>query len=198
MANKSAPPPVRPRQARARAARAAVREHALRLFLKNGYAATTVEQIAEVSDISRRTFFRYFQSKEDVVVMRTEEIGHRLGESLLDRPVGERGLESIRQALRPIVAEYSRDPVRTRAILRLTFDTPELRARLKDTMDAWTGTLGAAIEDRFPDRGPIYARTLATVAFCALNIATTQWLDAGGDLGQLVDASLDAFAHIND
>ena len=47
--------------------RAAIQEHALRLFREQGYGATTVEQIADAAEVSPSTFFRYFGSKEDVV-----------------------------------------------------------------------------------------------------------------------------------
>jgi AcrR family transcriptional regulator len=47
--------------------RAAIQEHALRLFRERGYSATTVEQIAEAAEVSPSTFFRYFPTKEDVV-----------------------------------------------------------------------------------------------------------------------------------
>ena len=49
--------------------RAAIREHALRLFHEQGYAQTTVEQIAEAAEVSPSTFFRYFPTKEDVVMV---------------------------------------------------------------------------------------------------------------------------------
>src|SRR5215472_13540966 len=48
--------------------RAAVQRHALRLFQEQGYDATTVEQIADAAEISPSTFFRYFPTKEDVVL----------------------------------------------------------------------------------------------------------------------------------
>ena len=48
--------------------RAAIQHHALRLFQAQGYDATTVEQIAEAAEISPSTFFRYFPTKEDVVL----------------------------------------------------------------------------------------------------------------------------------
>src|SRR5271154_4796427 len=48
--------------------RAAIREHALRLFREQGYDATTVDQIADAADVSPSTFFRYFPTKEDVVL----------------------------------------------------------------------------------------------------------------------------------
>ena len=48
--------------------RASLREHALRLFREQGYQATTVEQIAAAAEVSPSTFFRYFPTKEDVVI----------------------------------------------------------------------------------------------------------------------------------
>jgi len=48
--------------------RATIREHALRLFRDQGYGATTVEQIAEAAEVSPATFYRYFPTKEDVVL----------------------------------------------------------------------------------------------------------------------------------
>jgi AcrR family transcriptional regulator len=48
--------------------RAAIREHAFRLFREQGYDATTVEQIADAAEVSPSTFFRYFPTKEDVVL----------------------------------------------------------------------------------------------------------------------------------
>lgn len=48
--------------------RAMIEEHALKLFVKQGYEATTVEQIAEAAEVSPSTFFRYFPAKEDLVL----------------------------------------------------------------------------------------------------------------------------------
>jgi AcrR family transcriptional regulator len=48
--------------------RASIREHALRLFREQGHQATTVEQIAAAAEVSPSTFFRYFPTKEDVVL----------------------------------------------------------------------------------------------------------------------------------
>src|SRR5215468_6911612 len=45
-----------------------IQEHALRLFREQGYEQTTVDQIAAAAEISPSTFFRYFKTKEDVVV----------------------------------------------------------------------------------------------------------------------------------
>lgn len=182
----------RGRQARSRAARAMVREHALRLFLRDGYAATTVETIAEAAGISRRTFFRYFQSKEDVVTARTEEVGLKLGELYRARPLNESPLASMRGAFQPVIAEYARDPVRTRAILRLAQDTVELRARQRDIQALWVGALALEVGRRHPEAGPLFCELLASLAVTALNVAVNRWLADGGDLASLVDQAFGA------
>ena len=66
--------------------RAAIRDHALRLFRENGYQRTTVEQIAEAAEVSVSTFFRYFPTKEDVVLQ--DDMDTRMIEAFERQPAG--------------------------------------------------------------------------------------------------------------
>src|SRR5689334_8446368 len=97
--------------------RAAIREHALRLFREQGYDATTVEQIAEAAEVSPSTFFRYFPTKEDVVLQDDMELLWMDG--FLAQPAD----------MGPIAA--------LRAAVRAAFDGmgPEELAQLRETMD---------------------------------------------------------------
>ena len=61
--------------ARRRRTREAIIDAALDLFERKGYDATTVEDIAAAAEVSPRTFFRYFDSKQDVVMAKTNEKG---------------------------------------------------------------------------------------------------------------------------
>jgi AcrR family transcriptional regulator len=62
------PPPLGLRERKKARTRAAIQEQALHLFAAQGYAATTVRQIADAAEVSESTFFRYFPTKEDVVM----------------------------------------------------------------------------------------------------------------------------------
>src|ERR1700744_4083588 len=78
--------------------RASLREHALRLFREQGYQATTVEQIAAAAEVSPSTFFRYFPTKEEVVLQ--DDMDIRLVEAFANRPPGRPPIPAIRAALR--------------------------------------------------------------------------------------------------
>src|SRR2546430_1143928 len=85
--------------------RASIREHALRLFREQGYQHTTVEQIAEAAEVSPSTFFRYFPTKEDVVLQ--DDMDIRMLEALRRQPPGLAPLAAFRAAVRQVVAAYS-------------------------------------------------------------------------------------------
>src|SRR5215468_5989716 len=82
--------------------RASLREHALRLFREQGYQATTVEQIAAAAEVSPSTFFRYFPTKEDVVLR--DDMDDRLFEAFERQPASLSPLAALRAAIREGIA----------------------------------------------------------------------------------------------
>ncbi|MFJ4961031.1 TetR/AcrR family transcriptional regulator [Streptomyces sp. NPDC088729] len=72
---------------------------ALELFTTQGYERTTVDEIVEAVDVSQRTFFRYFASKEETTFAVQEMIESRFIDELRRRPAAEAPLEAMRQAM---------------------------------------------------------------------------------------------------
>ncbi|GGI91164.1 hypothetical protein GCM10011581_30250 [Saccharopolyspora subtropica] len=95
----SAPPPQDRRRRRTLRTRAAIEAAALRLFAEQGFAHTTVEQIAEAADIAPRTFFRHFPSKDAVLFGDPEHETARMREVLATRPADEHPMRSLAAAL---------------------------------------------------------------------------------------------------
>jgi AcrR family transcriptional regulator len=87
------------------------------LFLKHGFAATTIEDIAAAADISQRSFFDYFPVKEDVVLAWHDEFQSAFIANLLNRPANEASIVAAREALIETVGKYGLDDVRNHAIL---------------------------------------------------------------------------------
>src|SRR5579864_3778298 len=81
--------------------RAAIQRHALRLFRERGYAATTVEQIAAAVEISPSTFFRYFPTKEDVVLY--DDVDPLLFAAFEAQPADLSPIQAMRGASREVV-----------------------------------------------------------------------------------------------
>ena len=80
--------------------RAAIISVARRLFDEQGFHATTVQQIAEAAEVSERTFFRYFESKEDLLLTDVVAVLAEAASYLALRPLREAPLEAIHQAVR--------------------------------------------------------------------------------------------------
>ena len=122
--------------------RAAIREHALRLFREQGYGATTVEQIAAAAEVSSSTFFRYFPTKEDVVLR--DDFDDRLFEAFDRQPAALAPITALRAALREAIATFTPQEwaeFQERAALSMTI--PEIRAR---TLDELSRTIQVATD----------------------------------------------------
>jgi AcrR family transcriptional regulator len=127
--------------------RASIREHALRLFREQGYQATTVEQIAAAAEVSPSTFFRYFPTKEDVVLQ--DDMDTRMIEALDRQPAGLGPLSAVRAAVREVWASYSAADIEVISqTTALTMTVPEIRARALDEFARTINVIGEAVARR--------------------------------------------------
>jgi AcrR family transcriptional regulator len=145
--SRSADPPVGLRERKKAKTKAAIQHHALRLFRSQGYAATTVEQIAEAAEVSPSTFFRYFATKEDVVL--ADFIDHETFARMVNAPKDLSPLEALLHAVRQTFGEMSEEDVRLEMMRNeLIQSVPELRRGMLLEMTRPMALLGEAIATR--------------------------------------------------
>jgi AcrR family transcriptional regulator len=172
-----------------------IQEHAVRLFREQGYEQTTVDQIAAAAEISPSTFFRYFKTKEDVV-LEDEYDGLILG-LVAAAPADLPPVAALRQAMRGAFATMAPEEL-TRLFERtkLMLSVPALRMRMMDSMTDQLGIVGGALAIR-TKRSPddFAARVLAGAFFGAVLAAVTVWVEGGesADFPGLIDQALAQF-----
>jgi AcrR family transcriptional regulator len=171
-----------------------IQAEALRLFAEKGYAETTVEEIAEAAAISPRTFFRYFPSKEDVVVW--DEYDDPSLELFQARPADEPLAEKMRVVIREALAGlYHRDPERLLTRFRLAVAVPELRARFYDAQRDGVELLASIVQPRGA-ADTLRLRVIGSALLAAVMVAGDRWQETDGksDLIALLDEATDVLA----
>jgi AcrR family transcriptional regulator len=175
--------------------RAAIQRHALRLIRRQGYDATTVSQIAEAAEVSESTFFRYFPTKEDVVLW--DEFDPRVIDVFMAQPPGTRAVAALRTAIRQVLRELpADDQAALRERMDLMLAVPDLRLRMLDQVSSpmrLFGELLAQQSGRQPDDPAILAVTGAIIGVSiAVMFAFAERPDT--DLPELLDQAL---AHLD-
>ena len=187
------------------ATRRSLRRHALDLVAQRGFVHVTVEDIAEAADVSPRTFFNYFPSKEAVLFGSDPERIAALRQRVLDEAPGEPALDALREVLvaeaRMVTSELSelggdpRDMLRRMKVVRAD---PDLRAAQSAHMANIECALTEALAERLgtdPARDP-YPALLASIGGAVIRATTVFWASSGGaePLDQLTDRAFRALA----
>jgi AcrR family transcriptional regulator len=171
---------------------------AFRLFAEQGFDSTTVDQIAAQAGLSRTTFFRYFGTKEDVVLGNLGELGREIAAALAARPADERPWDSLRRAF-DVVTQINTDaPEQALSFVRMLNETPSLRARHWEKTQDWQNLLVPEVSRRIGTETATpqdpRARALVASALACLDAATDAWTACDGTtpLSALVDRAMGA------
>ena len=156
---------------------------AMALFLERGFEATTLDDIAAAADVSRRSFFHYFASKEDVVFAWHEESMAALIAAVAARPAGEAMLAAAENAIAAIARQL--EPGEAIAMARLKHGSPALQARdqvkyeklERALADALIKRAGHKSADHKSDK--LQARLVAMIATGTLRIGGELWAAEG-------------------
>jgi AcrR family transcriptional regulator len=174
--------------------REAIQREALRLIEIQGYAATTCEQIAGAAEVSPATLFRYFPTKEDIVLH--DVYDPMIADAVRDRPASETPLTALRRALaKTLDGVYETDLEQVRQRTALILSIPALRARSQEQNQSLVRHLTRALAERTgADPGDARIQVEAAVCAAALGVAVERWAQAGGDLRDHVDQAMAAVA----
>ncbi|MEU1148465.1 TetR/AcrR family transcriptional regulator [Streptomyces sp. NPDC005863] len=192
----TATPPLGLRERKKLKTRLAIRDATYRLIREQGYEGTTVEQIAEAAEVSPSTVFRYFPTKEDIVL--TDEYDPLMESELRARPADEPIVESLRHVLRRAVGlGFAEEPEVSRLRTKLMIEVPAVRARMLESMSVTGRIVCRVIAERTgrdPDGLEVRAFSMALIG--ALTETAAYWAehDHRDDLPALVDRTLDMLA----
>ncbi|KFG72037.1 TetR/AcrR family transcriptional regulator [Streptomyces mutabilis] len=164
------------RERKKRATRAALAEAAVRLAAEHGAEKVTVEAISAAAGVSVRTFFNYFDTRDDAFVVIDADAGARMRRAVLDAPAGLSPLEVLRGALAAELAEAEQQHELWRLHAEVLHASPHLLARGVGAHMAAEAELAGAIAERLGDAGGgIYPRLLAAVAGTAVRTSVDHW-----------------------
>lgn len=195
-------PPLGLRERKKIKTRQAIRTATYALIEEQGYDATTIEQIADRAEVSPSTVFRYFPTKEDIVL--TDEYDPLVEDLLRSRPADEPVLESVRWAIRKSLAmqvagtpDYEQDKMKLRTGLMVS--VPTVRSRAMESMSATGRLMCRALAERTGrDEDDLEVRVYAMGLMSALLEAMIYWgeRDYRDDLLDVVDRTLATFQNL--
>lgn len=174
---------------------ALLEEAALRLFAERGVENVTVEEIAAAAEVSRRTFFRYFASKEDVLLTDHKERLAHLRAALEARPADEPALTALRQAFLSMAGSYEEERERLLQRARVMQSSDAMQSRSLGYQTLWEDAMTDMMATRMgvdPDRD-LRPGVIAVTTLACLRVATGNWLASDGqaDMPRLVAEALD-------
>lgn len=160
--------------------RRAIEAAALDLFTSHGFDATTTEQIAAAAEVSPRTFFTYFPTKEDVVLADYAQRLERILEELAGRPDDEGPWEALRASLLVVATDYEAERGQLMVRFRIMAECPSVFARNLALQAGWEDALADAIAERMgANPGDIAPRLMAAGALAAMRSSIRHWMLTG-------------------
>jgi len=173
----------------------ALEDAALGLFGEHGFDATTVERIAAEAEVSPRTFFHHFASKEDVVLADHQARLEQLVEALATRPADETPAQAVRAALLEVAVDYEVERDRLLQRARLIADNPAVLARSLSLQARWEEAIAGTVATRIGTQADrdLRPRLVAAATLAAMRVAQQRWVADEGDtpLPALLGEALD-------
>lgn len=154
----------------------AIWEAAIDLFVEKGFDQTTIDEIADAAFISRRSFFRYFQSKDDLMSQPIVSLVDDLKKAVQSSPKGASKSELFRSVVSVLAQASSAEP-RTTKVMEIAATYPAARQALTASMAAVQSQIEDAFKSRFKD--PLTVQVLSSMTLSALSLSIHHWFENG-------------------
>jgi AcrR family transcriptional regulator len=180
--------------------REALQDAAMERFARQGFDRTTVEEIAEACEVSPRTFFRYFPTKEDVLFADGEARRERLLAVIAARPADEPAFVALCAAMRTLTDDYRNDRDALVERFQVVAASPHLQAYKAEHQHGWEAAVVDVLERRAEARHHTVARNelqlVTAVCTAALRVALDAWVadPSAPDLAVLLDDAFERLA----
>ncbi|QOZ44712.1 TetR family transcriptional regulator [Bradyrhizobium sp. CCBAU 53340] len=156
-----------------------IAETGLKLFVENGYEATTLEAIAAASGISARTFFYYFKSKEDILLAWQQGMPEAVRAAILAEAPDQRPVHLVRNAFLKLAVHFSSE--HAVAIDRIVRSTEQLRASNQAKFLSMEKAVFEALSEHWPQaRRRRALQVVAMACVGAMRLSVDAWADEGG------------------
>jgi AcrR family transcriptional regulator len=154
------------------------------LFATVGFDRATVAEISRRAGVSRRTFFRYFRTKEELLSYSVEHCGHRIAQRFAEAPKNRNPVTAMEEAMLSTMQEEMQDTRQPKEMLGLMFEEPNLRGRFLCALSRWVPALSQELVKRKAYRGDPARCDLAAALYCtAFDQAHLRWYrEPGVDL----------------
>ncbi|TDC57584.1 TetR family transcriptional regulator [Actinomadura sp. KC345] len=199
------PQPPGRRERKKQRTREALVDAAFALFAEKGFDATTVEEIADAVDVSSRTFFRYFASKEDVALTFQEEQTRAVMAALNERPADEPIMTALRRAVVGIAraceaGELGFDPGRFQCLMSMMNASPALMASSLEHAQRKQAILIEFVAERLgaDPAADLRPHVIAAAATCGFQSAADAMRSHDGAFGSLSETVDRTFAILED
>jgi AcrR family transcriptional regulator len=150
------------------------------LFATVGFDRATIEEISRNAGVSRRTFFRYFRTKEDLLSFSVEHCGQRIAQRFTEAPKGRNPLAALEDAMLSVMQQEMHDTRQPKELLGLMFEKPNLRGRFLCALSRWVPALAKELAKRKAYRGDAARCDLVAALYCtAFDQAHLRWYREG-------------------
>ncbi|ONI74808.1 hypothetical protein ALI144C_39110 [Actinosynnema sp. ALI-1.44] len=171
-----------------------IADKAFELFTEHGFDRTTVEQIAAAAEVGPRTLYRYFPTKESLIISFVETHLSAAVQRLREQPDDVPLSEALYALIDSVIATIVSNEARVLAVYDMSTCTPSVNAQFSGIWDRWCDEISDEVARRGGSRSPdLTARLAASTACAVIDVSVREWVESGGkaSMRTLTDRALE-------